>query len=107
MQTPQSRVFHCRENGAMVEVFYEQLNFEMLTESEAYGVSERGSNRLLAIYCRKCVLAGQRTLSVRQLACRFWRSARTLVRYIVPHMLRVRLPVPGDDLHERAAQLDV
>ncbi|TMS36272.1 hypothetical protein L596_003474 [Steinernema carpocapsae] len=26
-----------RENGAMVEVFYEQLNFEMLTESEAYG----------------------------------------------------------------------
>lgn len=23
----------------MVEVFYEQLNFEMLTESEAYGVS--------------------------------------------------------------------
>lgn len=22
----------------MVEVFYEQLNFEMLTESEAYGV---------------------------------------------------------------------
>ncbi|PIO59828.1 hypothetical protein TELCIR_18697 [Teladorsagia circumcincta] len=25
------------ENGAMVEVFYEQLNFEMLTESEAYG----------------------------------------------------------------------
>ncbi|VDM78819.1 unnamed protein product [Strongylus vulgaris] len=41
------RVYHdvltpfygCRENGAMVEVFYEQLNFEMLTESEAYGVS--------------------------------------------------------------------
>lgn len=28
-----------RENGAMIEVFYEQLNYEMLTESEAYGVS--------------------------------------------------------------------
>ncbi|KHJ97601.1 hypothetical protein OESDEN_02422, partial [Oesophagostomum dentatum] len=28
---------HYKENGAMVEVFYEQLNFEMLTESEAYG----------------------------------------------------------------------
>ncbi|KHN70629.1 Degenerin mec-10 [Toxocara canis] len=27
-----------QENGAMVEVFYEALNFEMLTESEAYGV---------------------------------------------------------------------
>lgn len=31
--------FYCRENAAMIEVFYEQLNFEMLTESEAYGVS--------------------------------------------------------------------
>ncbi|KAE9550741.1 hypothetical protein FO519_006042 [Halicephalobus sp. NKZ332] len=29
---------HYKENGAMVEVFYEQLNFEMLTESEAYGL---------------------------------------------------------------------
>lgn len=28
-----------RENGAMVEVFYEMLNFEMLMESEAYDVS--------------------------------------------------------------------
>ncbi|PAV60388.1 hypothetical protein WR25_23574 [Diploscapter pachys] len=28
---------HYKDNGAMVEVFYEQLNFEMLTESEAYG----------------------------------------------------------------------
>uniref|UniRef100_A0A0N4ZIN7 Acid-sensing ion channel 5 n=1 Tax=Parastrongyloides trichosuri TaxID=131310 RepID=A0A0N4ZIN7_PARTI len=28
---------HYKENGAMVEVFYEQLNYEMLTESEAYG----------------------------------------------------------------------
>ena len=27
-----------RKNGAMVEVFYEQLNFEMLKESQAYGV---------------------------------------------------------------------
>lgn len=27
-----------RANGAMIEVFYEQLNFEMITESEAYGV---------------------------------------------------------------------
>jgi hypothetical protein len=27
-----------RDNGAMVEVFYEQLNFELLRESEAYGV---------------------------------------------------------------------
>lgn len=24
----------------MIEVFYEQLNYEILTESEAYGVSE-------------------------------------------------------------------
>ena len=24
----------------MLEVFYEQLNFEMLTESEAYGVKQ-------------------------------------------------------------------
>lgn len=34
-----SRQFHFvrfRENGAMIEVFYEQLNFELLTESEAY-----------------------------------------------------------------------
>uniref|UniRef100_A0A914Y447 Degenerin mec-4/10 cytosolic domain-containing protein n=1 Tax=Panagrolaimus superbus TaxID=310955 RepID=A0A914Y447_9BILA len=29
---------HYKENGAMLEVFYEQLNFEMLTESEAYGL---------------------------------------------------------------------
>uniref|UniRef100_A0A7I4KHJ7 BMA-MEC-4 n=1 Tax=Brugia malayi TaxID=6279 RepID=A0A7I4KHJ7_BRUMA len=28
---------HYKENGAMIEVFYEQLNYEMLTESEAYG----------------------------------------------------------------------
>lgn len=28
----------------MVEVFYEQLNFEMLTESQAYGVSLFSSN---------------------------------------------------------------
>uniref|UniRef100_A0AC35U3A0 Degenerin n=1 Tax=Rhabditophanes sp. KR3021 TaxID=114890 RepID=A0AC35U3A0_9BILA len=29
---------HYKENAAMVEVFYEQLNYEMLTESEAYGL---------------------------------------------------------------------
>ncbi|KAJ1361427.1 Deproteinrin mec-10 [Parelaphostrongylus tenuis] len=29
---------HCRENAAMLEIFYEALNFETLTESEAYGV---------------------------------------------------------------------
>ena len=29
---------YSRENGAMVEVFYEALNFEVFTESEAYGV---------------------------------------------------------------------
>ena len=34
-----------RDNGAMIEVFYEQLNFEMLTESEAYGV------RHFLVYC--------------------------------------------------------
>lgn len=28
-----------RKNAAMVEVFYEQLNYELLQESEAYGVS--------------------------------------------------------------------
>lgn len=38
-----------RENGAMVEVFYEQLNFEMLTESEAYGVGPRFTNKPLTI----------------------------------------------------------
>ncbi|CAJ0947759.1 unnamed protein product, partial [Mesorhabditis belari] len=27
-----------QENGAMVEVFFEQLNYEVFTESEAYGV---------------------------------------------------------------------
>lgn len=26
-------------NAAMVEVYYEQLNYELLKESEAYGVS--------------------------------------------------------------------
>ncbi|KAK6765985.1 hypothetical protein RB195_025725 [Necator americanus] len=39
---------HYKENGAMVEVFYEQLNFEMLTESEAYGVSGERFVNLLA-----------------------------------------------------------
>ncbi|CAJ0956463.1 unnamed protein product, partial [Mesorhabditis belari] len=29
---------HYKENAAMIEVFYEQLNYEMLTESEAYGL---------------------------------------------------------------------
>uniref|UniRef100_A0A914S986 Uncharacterized protein n=1 Tax=Parascaris equorum TaxID=6256 RepID=A0A914S986_PAREQ len=33
-----------RENGAMIEVFYEQLNFEMLSESEAYGVMRFSSH---------------------------------------------------------------
>ncbi|VDK46802.1 unnamed protein product [Anisakis simplex] len=36
--TPAECNKHYKENGAMIEVFYEQLNFEMLTESEAYGV---------------------------------------------------------------------
>ncbi|KAI1725988.1 amiloride-sensitive sodium channel domain-containing protein [Ditylenchus destructor] len=35
--TPAECAQHYRENGAMIEVFYEQLNFEVLTESEAYG----------------------------------------------------------------------
>ncbi|VDK43579.1 unnamed protein product [Anisakis simplex] len=35
---PDVCIEHYKENGAMVEVFYEALNFEMLTESEAYGV---------------------------------------------------------------------
>ena len=30
-----------RENGAMIEVFYEALNFEVFKESEAYGVSDQ------------------------------------------------------------------
>uniref|UniRef100_A0A7E4ZXS8 Amiloride-sensitive sodium channel n=1 Tax=Panagrellus redivivus TaxID=6233 RepID=A0A7E4ZXS8_PANRE len=29
---------HYMENGAMIEVFYEALNFEVFTESEAYGI---------------------------------------------------------------------
>jgi hypothetical protein len=29
-----------REEGAMIEVYYEQLNYESLLESEAYGVSK-------------------------------------------------------------------
>ncbi|GMR63025.1 hypothetical protein PMAYCL1PPCAC_33220, partial [Pristionchus mayeri] len=29
---------HYQENGAMIEVFYEALNFEVLSESEAYGI---------------------------------------------------------------------
>uniref|UniRef100_A0A914X6W9 Uncharacterized protein n=1 Tax=Plectus sambesii TaxID=2011161 RepID=A0A914X6W9_9BILA len=37
--TPEHCNKHYKDNGAMVEVFYEQLNFEMLRESEAYGVS--------------------------------------------------------------------
>ncbi|KHN88487.1 Degenerin mec-4 [Toxocara canis] len=36
--TPAECNKHYKENGAMIEVFYEQLNFEMLTESEAYGL---------------------------------------------------------------------
>ncbi|KAK6036443.1 Amiloride-sensitive sodium channel, partial [Cooperia oncophora] len=35
----------CREQGAMIEVYFEQLNYESLLESEAYGVSFR--NRFL------------------------------------------------------------
>lgn len=31
-----------RKHGAMVEVFYEQLNYEMLIESAAYGVTHIG-----------------------------------------------------------------
>uniref|UniRef100_A0A0K0FMN3 Degenerin mec-10 (inferred by orthology to a C. elegans protein) n=1 Tax=Strongyloides venezuelensis TaxID=75913 RepID=A0A0K0FMN3_STRVS len=29
---------HYKENGAMIEMFYEALNFEVFTESEAYGI---------------------------------------------------------------------
>ncbi|KAI6177484.1 hypothetical protein M3Y97_00912700 [Aphelenchoides bicaudatus] len=36
--TPTECTKHYKDNGAMIEVFYEQLNFEMLTESEAYGL---------------------------------------------------------------------
>ncbi len=43
---PDERIFICRENGAMVEVFYEQLNFETLKESEAYGVGDGGNSRM-------------------------------------------------------------
>lgn len=28
-----------RDNGAMIEVFYEILNYEVFSEAEAYGVS--------------------------------------------------------------------
>lgn len=46
-----------------------------------------------------------RLLPVRQFTCRFRRSTRSVVRYLIPDVLRVRLPVPGDDVHERRAQL--
>ncbi|CAD5216182.1 unnamed protein product [Bursaphelenchus okinawaensis] len=36
--TPTECTKHYKDNGAMLEVFYEQLNFEMLTESVAYGL---------------------------------------------------------------------
>ncbi|KAI6188725.1 hypothetical protein M3Y98_00384900 [Aphelenchoides besseyi] len=36
--TPAECTLHYKNNGAMIEVFYEQLNFELLTESEAYGL---------------------------------------------------------------------
>jgi hypothetical protein len=29
---------HYKDNGAMIEVFFEQLNYEQLTESPAYGM---------------------------------------------------------------------
>ncbi len=31
--------FDFRRNAAMLEIYYEQLNFELLEEYEAYGVS--------------------------------------------------------------------
>ncbi|KAI6239127.1 hypothetical protein M3Y99_00616000 [Aphelenchoides fujianensis] len=38
--TPAECTLHYKspQNGAMIEVFYEQLNFELLSESEAYGL---------------------------------------------------------------------
>ncbi|EJW79494.1 degenerin mec-4, partial [Wuchereria bancrofti] len=47
---------HYKENSAMIEVFHKQLNYEMLTESEAYGYR--------IIY-----------LSIRKFIGRFWRTA--------------------------------
>ncbi|EJW70992.1 hypothetical protein WUBG_18101 [Wuchereria bancrofti] len=37
MSDEECRRFY-RENAAMVEVYYEQLNYELLKESEAYGL---------------------------------------------------------------------
>ncbi|CAJ0578265.1 unnamed protein product, partial [Mesorhabditis spiculigera] len=36
--TPEECNEEYQENGAMIEVFYEQLNYEVYTESEAYGI---------------------------------------------------------------------
>lgn len=42
-KNPNATPAECQEfysmNAALVEVYYEQLNYELLTESEAYGVS--------------------------------------------------------------------
>lgn len=37
--SPRQCLLYFREHGAFIEVFYEQLNYESLLESEAYGVS--------------------------------------------------------------------
>lgn len=38
MSKEECEIFYGK-NGAMVEVYYEQLNYELIRESEAYGVS--------------------------------------------------------------------
>ena len=38
MHCEQDPLFHFRENGAMLEIFYEQLNYQLLEESPAYQV---------------------------------------------------------------------
>jgi hypothetical protein len=57
----------------MVEVFYEQLNFEMLTESEAYGVSIDYYRHYYFLVC--------------QPFGRFWWTARLMVRHFFPDLL--------------------
>lgn len=49
MSDEECRKFY-RENAAMVEVYYEQLNYELLKESEAYGVSLM-SNEIFRTNC--------------------------------------------------------
>uniref|UniRef100_A0A1I8E8K1 Amiloride-sensitive sodium channel n=1 Tax=Wuchereria bancrofti TaxID=6293 RepID=A0A1I8E8K1_WUCBA len=87
---------HYKENSAMIEVFHKQLNYEMLTESEAYGVGNvtKNATGVKEINClvRRKVSYEQKKLvvhsflavaiqyriiylSIRKFIGRFWRTA--------------------------------